>query len=169
MIWYLHTLRNDHHSLAWLCIWTADLIPHNTWNPEQTFPAASTSRLQCQQVYHMGGREACGESVPERNDWSYEFLQTKPPLFFFLNYYHDCGVSKYLDVSTTLFECNGCSVNLHSTHWFVQKFSNYLKCGPGLTSKIIISLKVYGIYISITWYIHSAPISPPHRFKFLAK
>lgn len=92
-----------------------------------------------------------------------------PPFFFFLNYYHDCGVSKYLDVSTTLFECNGCSVNLHSTHWFVQKFSNYLKCGPGLTSKIIISLKVYGIYISITWYIHSAPISPPHRFKFLAK
>lgn len=114
------TLQNDHPGLG-----SKELpfTPHVHHTPFSfLLPDFSASRFTTQWA-----RGASREPVRERNDWSQTSLEI--PLHFPSNYYRDCGIFKYLDVSILQFVLNGCYINLHSTHLSVKKFFNGLKCG----------------------------------------
>lgn len=99
---------------------------------------------------HRGPEKLAQKHSLERTDRSCEYLRTKPPFHFPSNYYHDCGIPKYLDVSIPLLGHNGCYVNLHSAHCSVKKFFSCLMCEPCLSSTIMISLEECSIYLSTT-------------------
>lgn len=122
------TLQNDQPALG---SEKQPFIPMST-----TLPAASLTDFSASRFTTQRNREASREPVREWNEWSQTSLETKIPLHFPLNYYHDCGIFKYLAVSLPQFVLIGCYINLHSTHCSVKKFFNCLKWGPCLSGSL---------------------------------